>query len=254
VDLGIGDVSARQDSMSIARKAHHGETTARQDSMSIAGIVYNGALPADNPLGPNSEAQLSSARERDMPNEPMNDPLRLMGDEKDEATMTDSLMSQGYSIHYERNAKRDARANDASAPMGYANMENSRAIEFIASYPNHFISVVSEGDVSDENDHHQCQHLSKAKSSQLPTMQASKLQVHVQIERNGYLSNSIGKLTPSSAVSSIQTSNFSSIEHSVTRLRGRVRTSYSTKAQCRGSILTRQRPRAHARDLMSMAK
>ena len=35
VDLGIGDASARQDSMSIARKAHE-ETTARQDSMSIA--------------------------------------------------------------------------------------------------------------------------------------------------------------------------------------------------------------------------
>ena len=81
-------------------------------------------------------------------------------------------------------------------------------------------------------------------------MQATTLQV-LFIERNGY---SIGKSTPSSAISSIQPCNFSSIEHSVTRLRGRVRISYSTEAQCQGSIPTFQRPRAHARDLMSMAK
>ena len=77
--------------------------------------------------------------------------------------------------------------------------------------------------------------------------------MHVQIEQNGYLSNSIGKLTPSPAVSSIQTSNFSSIEHSVTRLRGRVLVS-STKDQCRDFILTFRSTRDNARDFMSMAK
>ena len=59
--------------------------------------------------------------------------------------------------------------------------------------------------------------------------------------------------TPSSAISSIQPCNFSSTEHSVTRLRGRVLVS-STKDQCRDFILTFRCPRAHARDLMSMAK
>ena len=81
VDLGIRDASVRQDSMSIARKAHHDETTARQDSMSIAGIVYNGAPPVDNPLGPKSEAQASSTSKRDIKNEPVNDTLRHMSND-----------------------------------------------------------------------------------------------------------------------------------------------------------------------------
>ena len=133
-------------------------------------------------------------------------------------------------------------------------MDNSRAIHSIAFYLNHIISLASEGDMSDENDHHHCQHLSKANSIQLPTVQASKHQVHVQIKRNGNLSYLIGKSTLLSAVSSIQPCNFSSIEHSVARLRGRVCVSYSTKAQCRGLILTSQRPRDNARDFVSIAK
>jgi hypothetical protein len=174
--------------------------------------------------------------------------------------MTDSPKSQGYAIHDERNARREARVKDASTPMGYANVDNSRAINSSASYPNHIISLASEGDTSDENDHQDCQNPSgikvkfkeESKSMQLPIMQASTLQV-LSIERNGDLSNSIGKSTPSSAISSIQPCNFSSTEHSVTRLRGRVLVS-STKDQCRDFILTFRSTRDNARDFMSMAK
>ena len=171
------------------------------------------------------------------------------------AIMTDSPTSQGYAIHDESNARRQAKVKDASAPMGYANVDNSRAIYSSASYPNHIISLASEGDTSDENDHHHCKNPSgikvkfkeESKSIQLPIMQASKFQV-LSIERNGYLLNPIGKSTPSSAISRIQPCNFSSTEHSVTRLRGRVLVS-STEDQRRGSILTSQRPRDYARDL-----
>jgi len=238
VDLGIGDASARQDSMSIARKAHE-ETTAKQDSMSIAGIV--------------SQEDATARR----------DSMSIAGTAYNEnhlAIMTDSPTSQGYAIHDESNARRQAKVKDASAPMGYANVDNSRAIYSSASYPNHIISLASEGDTSDENDHHHCKNPSgikvkfkeESKSIQLPIMQASKFQV-LSIERNGYLLNPIGKSTPSSAISRIQPCNFSSTEHSVTRLRGRVLVS-STEDQRRGSILTSQRPRDYARDLMSMAK
>ena len=239
VDLGIGDASARQDSMSIARKAHE-ETTAKQDSISIASIV--------------SQEDATARR----------DSMSIAGTAYNEnhlAIMTDSPTSQGYAIHDESNARRQAKVKDASAPMGYANVDNSRAIYSSASYPNHIISLASEGDTSDENDHHHCKNPSgikvkfkeESKSIQLPIMQASKFQV-LSIERNGYLLNPIGKSTPSSAISRIQPCNFSSTEHSVTSLRGRVRISYSTEAQCQGLILMCQRPRAHARDLMSMAK
>ena len=134
-------------------------------------------------------------------------------------------------------------------PMGYANMGYRKAVITIAPFPIR-LSMASEGDI--------CLFQStlhvkeKSKLIQLPTVQASMLQV-LFIERNGYLSNSIGKSTPSSAISSIQPCNFSSIEHCVTRLRGRVLVS-STKDQCRDFILTFRSTRDNARDFMSMAK
>ena len=255
MDLGIGDASARQDSMSIARKAHE-ETTARQDSMSIAGIVsQEDATARQDSMSIARKAHNGETTARQ-------DSMSIAGtvNENHLAIMTDALTGQRYALHDERQETCNVPVNDPLRrtvnnitqhqpvdPMGYANMGYRKAVITIAPFPIR-LSMASEGDI--------CLFQStlhvkeKSKLIQLPTMQATTLQV-LFIERNGY---SIGKSTPSLAISSIQPCNFSSIEHSVTRLRGRVRISYSTEAQCRGSIPTFQRPRAHARDLMSMAK
>ena len=129
-------------------------------------------------------------------------------------------------------------------------VQTKRVIESIAPEQTQMSFLASEGDIrlSPSVIHVK----EKSKLTQLPDVPTNH-QVHMQIKRNGRLSNPIGKSTPSSAISRIQPCNFSSTEHSVTRLRGRVLVS-STEDQRRCSILTSQRPRDYARDLMSMAK
>ena len=94
-------------------------------------------------------------------------------------------------------------------------VQTKRVIESIAPEQTQMSFLASEGDIrlSPSVIHVK----EKSKLTQLPAVPTTH-QVHMQIKRNGRLSNPIGKSTPSSAISRIQPCNFSSTEHSVTRL------------------------------------
>ena len=179
------DATARQDSMSIARKAHNGETAARQDSMSIAGIVsQEDATARQDSMSITRKAHNGETTAR-------RDSMSIAGtvNENHLALMTDALTGQRYALHDERQETCNVPVNDPLRrtvnnitqrqpvdPMGYANMGYRKAVITIAPFPI-WLSMASEGDICL---FHSTLHVKeKTKLIQLPTVQASTLQVHV---------------------------------------------------------------------------